>query len=45
MCKTLRGLKLLDSFSIEYLLRNLNKKIAAIIVRFAKIVKKLEISI
>jgi len=38
MHKVLRELNMFDPFSIEYLMGNLNKKIAAIIVRFIKIV-------
>jgi len=33
-----RSLKLLDPFSIEYLLGNINKKIAAIILKYIKMV-------
>jgi len=42
--KILRNLKLMDLFFIEYIFGNLNKKIAAIIVKFVKVVQsKLEI--
>jgi len=42
----LRNLKLIDLFSMEYMLGNLNKKTAAIIVKFAKVIhSKLEIYI
>jgi len=36
MYKSLRELKLQDPFSIEYLLDNLNRKIAAIICKYIK---------
>jgi len=42
----LRNLNLLDPFSIEYLFGNFNKKIAAILLKFAKVANsKLNISI
>jgi len=42
----LRALNLFDSFSIEYLLGNINKKIAAVLLKFAFIANlKLGISI
>jgi len=44
MYDILRGLKLLDPFSIEYLLGNLNKKIAAIMLKYIKMANlKLEL--
>jgi len=46
MYRVLRELNMLNPFSIEYLMGNLNKKIAAIIVIFIKIVSiKLEVFI
>jgi len=42
----LRTLNLFDSFSVEYILGNINKKIAAILTKFANIANtKLNISI
>jgi len=42
----LRGLKLFNPFSIEYLLGNINKKISAILVKFAMVAnEKLNISL
>jgi len=37
-CKKIRSLKLFVPFSIEYLLENLAKIIAAVIVRLAKVI-------
>jgi len=38
MYESLRNLKLFDPVSIQHLIDNLNKKIAVIILKFAKIV-------
>jgi len=46
LLKLLRNLKLCDPFCIEYIMGNLNKKIAAILTKFIKIINlKLNISI
>jgi len=38
MYDSLRGLKLLDPFLVEYLLGNLNKKIAANVLKYIKMI-------
>jgi len=46
LLKLLRNLKLFDPFCIEYVMSNLNKKIAAILTKFIKIINsKLNLSI
>jgi len=40
MCKSLKNLKLFDPFSIEFLIGNINRKIAAIIYNLLKLFMK-----
>jgi len=41
MYKILRELKLVDPFSVEYLIGNLNRKIATVMINFIKAVYKI----